>query len=518
MVFCRRQKRQKKETLVHIRSGTRMMSRPLGWRLLFLHAAAFLVVGIFASRNLATWSVRLRYPGEEDTIEGVSLAEMVRLRAGVPIYAAASTRGFDSSIYGPLHYLLGSRLIKPQTPGYYNLRVLSMLAVLVCAAGVALLAFWSTESYFAAGVAPLLFVGFAHGAALSLSARSDLTAVALVFSGFLVAYRFRRSRLILLACPLLLIGLFFKEQFVAAPLAILLFLVLERRYRVAAEFAGILSVGGLALLAFFELTVFRGQSILLHLITYGRLPLSLRRFGIFSIYFAATILPLLLAAIENLRIHRDKLVSCYLACSVLLSLFMVSRVGSSLTYFVEVTIILSPLLAALVWHSITIGSVPDAIALLVLLGITLGLGDWKVAHPYPRSDDFAADRTEQAFLRREFPGGAPGLGLSGDLTRAGLATPISDFFLYSWLVCEGRIPETELVGQIRHKQFAVILLPVNLQSEQEAHSETYCLTESVHRAILDNYQTTATFSSESPREESYRHYAWVPLPHAPASR
>src|SRR5437762_5256900 len=67
-------------------------------------------------RNLATWPIRLGYPGEENFNEGVQLAEMVRLRQGVRIYRPASPGQFDPANYGPLYYLLGARLVDPEAP------------------------------------------------------------------------------------------------------------------------------------------------------------------------------------------------------------------------------------------------------------------------------------------------------------------------------------------------------------------------------------------------------------------
>jgi hypothetical protein len=44
-----------------------------------------LLPGFFAARPLATWLVRIRYPGELDSVEGRALAEMTLLRQGEPV-------------------------------------------------------------------------------------------------------------------------------------------------------------------------------------------------------------------------------------------------------------------------------------------------------------------------------------------------------------------------------------------------------------------------------------------------
>jgi len=111
--------------------------------------AAFLFAGFFAVRNIATWPPRLVYPGEE-SYEGYPLADIVHLLQGVPIYAPGAETGFSGGIYGPLYYLAGSRLVNPERPAYFPLRVLSMLGLLGCAACCGVLAYWLSRSYSAA--------------------------------------------------------------------------------------------------------------------------------------------------------------------------------------------------------------------------------------------------------------------------------------------------------------------------------------------------------------------------------
>ncbi|MGA7920924.1 MAG: hypothetical protein WCA38_14780 [Candidatus Acidiferrales bacterium] len=73
----------------------------------------FLVAGGLAVRNLSTWPARMFYPGEE-SYEGSALVEITRLAQGVPIYAPPSENGFAAATYGPLYYVVGSRLVDPR--------------------------------------------------------------------------------------------------------------------------------------------------------------------------------------------------------------------------------------------------------------------------------------------------------------------------------------------------------------------------------------------------------------------
>src|SRR6266699_890328 len=177
---------------------------------LWFGCLALLLVGSFAGTQLASWPVKLRYPGEENLAEGIPLAEILHLRQGVRIYDPPSPERFDAANYGPLYYLLGSRLVNPQEPAYLPLRLVSLLGTLGCAAGCSLLALWLSRSYFAATLAPLLFLSYRIVTFHGISARCDVVALSLSFWGFLIAYRSRNSRTLLLAVPLILLGFFYK--------------------------------------------------------------------------------------------------------------------------------------------------------------------------------------------------------------------------------------------------------------------------------------------------------------------
>ena len=85
------------------------------------------------------------------------MAEMIHIRQGVPTYAS-STERYDDATYGPLYYLLAGRLVDLRAPSYVPLRLLSALGILGCAGGCGLLAFWLSDSYHAALLAPFVFL------------------------------------------------------------------------------------------------------------------------------------------------------------------------------------------------------------------------------------------------------------------------------------------------------------------------------------------------------------------------
>ncbi len=491
------------------KSGTARHPRTTIW----LVTLAFLLVGLPAAWHVSSWPTRLRYPGELNDIEGMRLAEMLHVRRGIPIYAPATPRRFDAAIYGPLYYLLGAKIIDPNKPAYLPLRLLSLLATLGCAVGCAFLAFWLGRSYLAAVFAPLLVLGFGFVTHHGLSVRSDAVALLLVLWGFIVAYRFQRSSALLLASPLMLLGFFYKQQFVAAPLAVGVFLLLERRYRLALQFASLLALGGLASFAFFQFVVFRGEAFFSHFLLYNLVPFSWTEFGWGLVFFGLVLLIPVLMGVEFLRLCPDRLLSCYLGCATLLSLLTFGKEGSDSNYFLELVFIVSCLFAALL--AMRIEAQAGVVELLVLVGVTLFFGQC-FTPPSPSPEDFRRDRAIQDFLRHKFPPGTEALGhYAGDLVRAGLETPISDTWQYSALIRNGTFSDQDLLVRVQGHCFGVIVSTFDLKDEPEGEGSSNYLNRRLRRAICENYQLDASLPlpwPESLGKHSERFDVWVPRP------
>jgi hypothetical protein len=472
--------------------------------------AAFVLAGSFAAQNLATWPARLRYPGEE-SFEGTPLAEMLHLRQGVPIYARPTAEGFNAATYGPLYYLLGSRLVNPDNPSYLPLRLLSVLGTLGCAAGCGLLAFWLTRSLLAAFLSPLVFLSFAMVTRYAIQALSDGVALLLFFSGFLVAYRFQGKRGLLLAAPVMILGFYYKPQYVAGPLAVFLFLLLEKRYRRALEFAGLLALGGLGLLALFQWVVFHGQMLWAHFVLYQAPLLSWRRFGQGLFIFAFLLFLPLLFGVEYLRRYSNPMVRCYLVCAVVLGLLMFSKGGSGVYYFFESVLLMSALLPAFLAKRLRQGGCPVDLVLLLGLMLFAGQGFGK---PPPQPADLADHNAIQSFLRRNFPRHAKSLPATspGNLVQAGLETPFSGLWHLARLVQRGMVSDRDLAARIHAQSFSVIVLSFDLRKERDPYWLNFHLTASMRDAIERNYRLAASLEMPVPERERAqdRFYIYVP--------
>lgn len=478
--------------------------------------SAFLLVGFFAVRNVSSWPSRISYPGEE-SYEGCALAEMVRLAERVPIYAAPSTEGFAGATYGPLYFLAGSRLIDWEKPSYFWLRLLSAIAIVGCAAGCGLLAFWLTRSRLAAALSPLVFLSYGIVTYHGVSALSDNVALLFSFFGFLVAYRFRNSRAILLAVPLMVFSFYYKQQFIAGPLAVFAYLLWERRFVRAAQFAGLLAFSLLGAFACFQWVVFRGQEFWRHFLLYQSTLFSWHQFELGFLAFAFIFAAPALLGLEYLRLHPNRLLQCYFVAAVLIGLVTIGKESAFLQYFYESILGISVLVPALLVSKIAARR--GALEVLVLLAIAVVAGQWYTP-PAPKPADVAQYDGVQRFLKQSVPPHSRVLGYrGGDLVQADFDTPFDDLFQTELLARRGIVPDQYLIERIRERWFSAIILDFDLAKEKNPQLLGMYLTAAARKAVEQNYQITSQVAVPSPERLNAQDlfYVYVPRPVITAS-
>lgn len=477
----------------------------------FVSLAALAVSSLFAIRQISTWPTRLRYPGEQHSIEGPQMAEMLHLRQGLPTYEPPSSNRFDAALYGPLYYLLGSRLLDPAKPAYLRLRLLSLLGMLLSLTGSAVLAYWITGARFAAALAPLTCLGCVVVTRSGLSSSRDCVGATLSFIGFLAAYRFRDSQRLLCAVPIMLLAFFYSQIFVAAPLAVLLYLLWEKRYRLAAEFACALAGGSLTTLAVIELVLFPRQAFLTHFLAYNTLPFRLPELSRGLTWFSVLFFIPTIGALSFLSAYRSKLLLTYSACASLIPLLAIAKAGSGANYFVEPALVLFTLLVCQI--STCRRRPPSGAAWLVLLTLALQ-ANHLLDPPAPRPEDNAKDAALQQFLRAHFGPGTVSAGYySGDLVRAGLDTPITNLWHYTQLVRKGTIPDFAFLDRVEGERFGVILVNFDLLQNHDSMLTDFCLTAPFRAAILAHYKPIAAFPMPDAEKAAFndgKSYIWVP--------
>ena len=478
---------------------------------------ALAIVAYFAIIQLANWPERLRYPGEEDAVEGTQLSEMVHLRRGVRIYRLPANGEFDGAIYGPLCYLLGAAVINPNQPAYAPLRILSLVSTLGLAVASGLLAFTLTRRKIAGVLPAFLLFATAFIGRYGISARADMVALLLAFAGFLFFYRFRDSRrALILSALLVLLSFFYKQQFLGAPGAILTYLVLDKRYRRAFEFLFALVVGGVILVGLFSLLIFPHQAFLQHFIAYNRLPFDKHVLLPEILMFAIPLFIPLLGSIDFLTQYPDKLVACYVGVSVgsyFLLLFS-SGSGADTNRCLEPLVVLTCVFAARVATSK--GILPGlgwAAPLAATLALVSFLG-FAFVVPRVGPPDFTADSAMQSYLREHFPPRTAVLGYyAGDPIRAGLDAPITNLWGYAALIRKGTLSDREVVSRIDNGGYGVILLDFDLDRFNSSKMADFYATQPMRDAVLRSYQQVARLSLPRPETSRFTDgsmYVWVP--------
>ena len=476
--------------------------------------SAFLLAGFFAVRNVSSWPARISYPGEE-SYEGCALAEMVRLTERVPIYAAPSTEGFAGATYGPLYFLAGSRLINPSKPSYFPLRLVSAAAIVGCAAGCGLLAFWLTGSRLAVALSPLVFLSYGIVTFHGVSGLSDSVALFLSFSGFLVAYRFRNSRAVLLAVPLMVLGFYYKQQFIAGPLAVFTYLLLERRFARAAQFAGLLAASLLGAFAVFQWAVFRGQEFWRHFLLYQSTLFSWHQFELGFLTFAFMFAAPALLGLDYLRLHPNRMLQCYFVAAIVLGLMTIGKESAFIQYFYESILLISVLVPALLTSKVA--DRRGALEVVVLLGVALLAGQWYTP-PAPKRADAAQYNAVQSFFRKRISPHSRVLGYrGGDLVQAGFDTPFSDLFQTELLARHGVVPDQYLLARIRDRWFSAIILDFDLEKERNPRMLDMYMTKPAREAVEQNYQIADKVAVPAPESLNPQDHFYVYVPRSGAT-
>ena len=494
------------------------------WRSQLWTTIALAMLTYFAFSQLSKWPGRLRYPGEEDAAEGTQLSEMVHLKHGVQIYRVPSGGEFDSAIYGPLSYLLGSAVISPDQPAYLPLRLLSLFATLGLLALAAIFAFKLTGAKLASVLAVLLLLSTAYIGRYGVSARADMMSLFLAFSGFLLFYCYSHSNRALAAAALLLtLALFYKQQFVGAPVSIFIFLAVTRQLRKLVLFSCIIAITSLTLVAIFSFLIFPHQAFLQHFVSYNHLWFDKALLVPEILMFVIPLFVPLLGSADFLDQHANKLVLIYV-CTSCISYFLLlssSGSGADTNRCLEPLFVLSCVFAA---RLATMKGMVSGFAWTAALALTLGVVSiLRAAFVVPQIEpsDFVADARVQEYLRDAFPARTPALGYyAGDPIRAGLEAPVTNLWHYSALIRKGQLSDRDLLSQINSGGYGVILLDFDLTSADSNTNADFYTTASMREAILKTCTLAAKLALPPPEFTRYtdgKLYVWVPR-QVPASR
>jgi MFS family permease len=442
---------------------------------------------------------------------------MVHLRRGVDIYRIPSDGEFDSAIYGPLSYLVGSAVINPTRPAYLPLRLLSFFSTISLVTLGGIFAFKLAGRKLAPVLAVLLLLSSAYLARYGISARADMVALFLAFSGFLVFYCYRDSRrALIIAAMLMLLSFFYKQQFVGAPIAVITYLILTRQFQRVFLFGGTLAAGGVVLIGIFSFVLFPHQAFLLHFLSYNHLPFEKNLLLPEVLMFVVPLFVPLLGSADFLDHRPDKLVLIYLLVSVVTYFLLLSSsgYGADTNRCLEPLLVLSCVFAARLATAKGVlgGMVWTGALTFVLATVALLSGAFVV--PQVERDDFAADDALQQYLHENFAPRTPILGYyAGDPIRGGLDAPITNLWHYSALIRKGLLSDRDILSRINSGGYAAILLDFDLSRPDSSKMADFYTTRSMREAILRSYALATQLKLPPPEFTRFTDgnlYVWVP--------
>jgi len=382
------------------------------------------------------------------------------------------------SVYTPLYHLLVAAL--PEVAGRPFLvgRLLALGATLLVAAGFFLVDGRRTRpalAAFACGVFLLLWPVAGHAAYMR---QEPLALLASAAAMLLLARGGARAAAGAAICCLLALG--FKQSFLAAPVAGLLYVALARRRREALAFGGVLV--GLGAAGAAAATLLWGSGFWFCTIAgtedawSGRQFLAAWRGVLLEPAFGALLVLAALVAASRLRggpagaggllpMLRRSPYAAFALVAVAALLASVGKVGSHSLYFLE------SILALLLWLVFELGRAPPspraaAVAGLLALGLAVADVARSTAHrsalawpePVRPGSDYATDA--RAALEQRGLSHPLVLNL-GPLRAVGAIADdfcVNDALLYDRLFRTGRLSPEPLIADVRRQAFDVVLL------------------------------------------------------------
>ena len=296
-------------------------------------------------------------PYQYDYGEGFHWYIADQLSQGHNVYHSLQNPPYVTMVYTPLYYLVTALGIKIVGSALWIGRLLSVL----CTLGTCLFAYkivklktTRTVPALLAGVLPLT-VGF-YGYWSTLF-RVDALALFLSVAGLYTVVRSLGSWKVQLSIPLFLLAIFTKQSYVAAPVAVAVYLFVKDRPR-SLWFVGLLGLGGALLVGLCTLVF--GSSFVEQTFLVGSQPHTLK-LGANLLRIVLYSIPVVLMFSVTwvlLKIkHREwDLFAIYFTLALAMCLVLIFKQGAWLNYAQELVVISSILVGLLLGHLLNKGS------------------------------------------------------------------------------------------------------------------------------------------------------------------
>jgi hypothetical protein len=442
-------------------------------------------VGVAAGAGLFALNAgdMLRRNAPGDYVEGVVLSAQRTVATGGSAFDAAGWSGlpWHINLYGPVHYQIGAWALKAGgdlaslRPG----RVVSLLAL-----ALALASLWSLMRRGlllpsgASAVGLLVPLGYLPVLVFAPQNRVDTLAVALGLAGLAIAIEPRRGA-VPLAGLVFTLSVFTKPTAIAAPAAVLFWLLSRRRWKDAVLLVATCGIAGGLWLGLISWTTHGGflQSMTFN----GATPFAVGGFvKAAQIALGAAPIPLLAGLAVGAAAGKDengRLLSGYYLLALFIALATVGKVGANLNYFIEPGLAMAPL-AALAWNvwGRTVSGAAVALASLVsMLAWTAPRVGWELKG---RTERIAAEKRLTPMLAKKNV-----LTMEVASVFAARGTPVlNDPCIFAYLARAKRWDESGLVGAIRERKVDLVLADADLSVPDPVFSNW---SPAVRRAVVE---------------------------------
>jgi uncharacterized membrane protein YozB (DUF420 family) len=291
-----------------------------------------------AAANLAHVALQCGNPQDTSSPESLSVHLALKTALGGPLYSDFRVFPYIVTPYGPLLYEamgLGARLFSLD-PG--ALFLFGRFLLLACALGTAALLLGRSSNEATARscawAAPLLFLSCSILYPWACTCRPDGMAAFLAFAGFLVYIRNEDRPWRFLSIMLFLAAFLAKQSTVAAPLALILWALLNKRKQEGIRAAFLWAAT--LFLAFLGMHYFTDGLSTMNLFGGNAAPMEARNVRLIGgLFLQAAALPLILAVAGAAVKGWRAVESVYFLVSLAWALFTSAKLGSNVNYFIE---------------------------------------------------------------------------------------------------------------------------------------------------------------------------------------
>jgi hypothetical protein len=317
-----------------------------------VHLLALLGSGVAAWAFLRHACGTIAFPYELAAGEELLLRDAIHILGGRAIYSEVNDFPFIFSNYPPLFATLAAMLVPLVGSSLAATRTVAAFSTLLNGLLVAAIVYQGSRNRIASAVSGAAYLGSIFVYQWGAWGRVDATAIALSLLAIFVMQRWANGRGTLLAALLCLLSLYTKQTQWTAPLAMVAWLLWQRRWRAVLGF--VLVLGGAGAVVFLVLNAVTSGEFFRHLVVYNALPYSARALVGYWRAFAVTHGVLggvaLAYAAASVARSRISLPVLYFFASAILT-GTVGRAGASSNYFLEL-IAASLILCGLCWSEL----------------------------------------------------------------------------------------------------------------------------------------------------------------------